>query len=213
MLYHLIKKDFLIVKKYVMLMLFVSILIPLFTLWRAPELGGEIGFILSIIFSVFMLLQYVSMKEQQYPKASALLCSTPYSRKTLVLSKYGFCIIVYLLCCIIYFIESLIFPGLAKVSSNLMSMMLLLVSIFIGIYLPIQCKLGYEKTKLVFMVIIMGSPFLLPQLTKLNGGTSLSIIQTVSPVLLSGLMVLASLFIILISTIISIRIFNNVDLI
>ena len=213
MLFHLIKKDFLIVKKYVLLMLLVSIFIPLFVLWRVPELGGETGFVLSAIFAVFMLLQYVSMKEYQYPKVSALLCSTPYPRKTLVLSKYGFCILVYIFCCIIYWIESFLFPGLGKLNINLISTMLLLVSIFIGIYLPVQFKLGYEKTKFVFVIIIMASPFLLPQLTKINGGISLSIIQSVSPMLLSSLIALISILITLVSAFISIKIFDNVDLI
>lgn len=40
MLFHLVKKDFLIVKKYVLLMLIVCILIPPFMLWRVPDLPG-----------------------------------------------------------------------------------------------------------------------------------------------------------------------------
>ena len=74
MLLHLVKKDFLIVKKYVLIMLVAAIAIPPVMLWRAPEYGGVMGFILSVIFAVFMLLQYVSLKEYQCPKASALLC-------------------------------------------------------------------------------------------------------------------------------------------
>lgn len=80
MLLHLIEKDFMIVKKYVFLMLIIVMLIPPFILWRIPELAGSISFLISAIFSVFLLLFYVSMKEQQYPKASALLCATPYPR-------------------------------------------------------------------------------------------------------------------------------------
>lgn len=40
MLIHLVKKDFLIVKKYVLIMLAVCILIPLFIAWKAPEQAG-----------------------------------------------------------------------------------------------------------------------------------------------------------------------------
>lgn len=68
MLFHLVKKDFLIVKKYVLIMLVAAIAIPPIMLWRAPEYGGVMGFILSVIFAVFMLLQYVSLKEYQCPK-------------------------------------------------------------------------------------------------------------------------------------------------
>lgn len=40
MLFHLVKKDFLIVKKYVLIMLVAAIAIPPIMLWRAPEYGG-----------------------------------------------------------------------------------------------------------------------------------------------------------------------------
>ena len=53
MLFHLIKKDFLIVKKYVLIVLVAAILIPPVMRWRTPEFAGTFGFILSVIFSVF----------------------------------------------------------------------------------------------------------------------------------------------------------------
>ena len=102
MLFSLIKKDFLIVKKYVRIMLAVIALIPPVMRWRTPEFTGVFGFILSVIFSVFMLLQYVSLKEYQFPKAATLLCATPFSRKMMVLSKYIFCMAIYAICCIVF---------------------------------------------------------------------------------------------------------------
>lgn len=97
MLFHLVKKEFLIVKKYVLIMLIAAILIPPVMRWRTPEFAGTFGFILSVIFSIFMLLQYVSLKEYQFPKAAMLLCATPFSRSIMVLSKYIFCIVNYFL--------------------------------------------------------------------------------------------------------------------
>ena len=96
MLFSLVKKDFLIVKKYVGIMLIVSFLIPPFMLWRTPEAAGAIGFILAAVFSVFMLTQYIFLKEHQYPKATTLLCATPYPRRLIVISKYCFCLIIYI---------------------------------------------------------------------------------------------------------------------
>ena len=81
MIFNLIKKDILIVKKYVLIMFAATVLIPPFMLWRAPEYTGIFGFILSTIFCVLMLLQYVSLKEYQFPKAATLLCAAPVSRK------------------------------------------------------------------------------------------------------------------------------------
>lgn len=107
MLFNLIKKDILIVKKYVLIMLVAAVLIPPFMLWRAPEYTGVLGFMLSVILCIFMLLQYVSLKEYQFPKAATLLCATPFSRNMIVLSKYIFCIANFVACCIIYAIETL----------------------------------------------------------------------------------------------------------
>ncbi|WP_277935551.1 ABC-2 transporter permease [Parablautia muri] len=46
--------------------------------------------------------------------------------------------------------------------------MFLITFVFIGVYLPVQYKLGYEKTKFVFVVVIMAFPFILPQLMKME---------------------------------------------
>ena len=102
LLFALLKKDFLIVKKYVLIMLVVIALIPPVMRWRTPEFTGAFGFILSVIFGVFMLLQYVSLKEYQFPKAAILLCATPFSRKAIVSSKYIFCMAIYAICCIVF---------------------------------------------------------------------------------------------------------------
>ena len=168
MLFHLVKKEFLIVKKYVLIMLIAAILIPPVMRWRTPEFAGTFGFILSAIFSIFMLLQYVSLKEYQFPKAATLLCATPFSRSMMVLSKYIFCIVIYVACCIIFGIETLLIPGLGTSGIELFILMFFVTSVVIGIYLPIQYKLGYEKTKFAFAVIIVASPFILPMLMRMD---------------------------------------------
>ena len=181
MLFHLIKKDVLIVKKYVLIMLAAAVLIPPFMLWRAPQYTGVLGFMLSVIFCVFMLLQYVSLKEYQFSKAATLLCATPYSRRMIVLSKYIFCMATYVVCCLIYGIETLVIPGLGSCDIKLFVLMLFITSVFIGVYLPVQYKLGYEKTKFAFVVVIMASPFILPYLMKMEN-VNLDFLSLLSPI-------------------------------
>lgn len=211
MLFHLIRKDILIVKKYVLIMVIAAIAIPPFMLWRAPEYTGILGFILSIIFSVFMLLQYVSLKEYQFPKAATLLCSTPFSRKMMVLSKYIFCITMYITCCIIFGIETLFIPGLGAFNVKLCMFMLLVVSVFIGVYLPVQYKLGYEKTKFAFVVVIMTSPFIFPQLLKMES-LNLDVFSNISPIVIYGSIVAFSLVVLTVSILLSIKIYDDEDL-
>lgn len=211
MLFHLIRKDILIVKKYVLIMVIAAIAIPPFMLWRAPEYTGILGFILSIIFSVFMLLQYVSLKEYQFPKAATLLCSTPFSRNMMVISKYIFCIAMYITCCVIFGIETLLIPGLGTFDVKLCMLMFLIVSVFIAIYLPVQYKLGYEKTKFAFAVVIMASPFIFPQLLKMEN-INLDAFSKTSPFVVYGSIVVLSLVVLTVSMLLSIKIYDDEDL-
>ena len=86
MLCYLLKKDILIIKKYVLIMLAAAVLIPPFMLWRIPEYAGILGFMLSVIFCVLILLQYISLKEYQFPKAASLLCAATFSRVIILFS-------------------------------------------------------------------------------------------------------------------------------
>lgn len=213
MLLHLVKKDFLIAKEYVLLMAVVSIVIPLFMLWRVPALyAGSMGFILSAVFAVLMLLQYVLLKEYQSPKAESLLCLTPYPRKLLVLSKYCFCLAVFAACCILFWAEALIFPNLGGFHWKMGILTFFALSIFVSIYLPIQYKLSYEKTRFIFAVFIMASPFLLPLLLKMGGGVRVEFLEEIPPLALYGGIFLAGLVFPAISARISIAIYQNADL-
>ena len=203
MLFHLIKKDFLIVKKYVLIVLVASILIPPVMRWRTPEFAGTFGFILSVIFSVFMLLQYVSLKEYQFPKATTLLCATPFSRSMMVLSKYIFCIAIYVACCIIFGIETLLIPGLGTSGIALFILMFFVTSVFIGIYLPIQYKLGY--------VIIVASPFILPMLMRMDTANLDFLASIPAYFVYSGVLV-GGFIILVLSSMLSIKIYNETDL-
>lgn len=211
MIFHLIKKDILIVKKYVLVMVAAAAAIPPFMLWRAPEYTGVLGFILAVIFSVFMLLQYVSLKEYQFPKAAALLCAAPFPRKMLVLSKYIFCVAMYITCCVIFGIETLFISGLGAFNIRLCMLMFLAVSVFIGIYLPVQYKAGYEKTKFVFVIVIMVSPVIMPQILKMEN-LNFDIFSKFPPVLIYGSIVLLGFAVLAVSACLSMKIYDEEDL-
>lgn len=212
MLIHLVKRDFLIVKKYVLLMFVVCVIIPPFMVWRVPEYAGPMSFVLSAIFAIFMLLQYVSLKEYQYPRASTMLCTTPYPRKLLVLSKYVFCLVNYAVCCVIFWIETFIFAELGGIHFEMPILMFLVLAVFLGVYLPVQYKLGYEKTKFAFVVIIMASPFVFPQLLKMEDGINLDFLNALPPALLYGGIILIGLMILIASACVSVEFYKKTDL-
>lgn len=211
-LFHLVKKDFLLVKKYVFLMLLVAVLIPPFLLCRVPAYAGPMGFVLSVIFSIFMLLQYVSLKESQYPKAATLLCSAPYSRSLLVVSKYLFCLLIYAAASGIFWLETLLLPGLGGFSLEMFLGMFLVLALFLSGYLPVQYRWGYEKTKFFFVVIIMASPFLLPQLLHFEQRFPLDFLHAAPAPLLYGGSLLLSLVLLVGSACLSVSFYQKADL-
>lgn len=212
MLFSLVKKDFLIVKKYVGIMLLASFLIPLVMLWRMPEAAGTMGFTLTVIFSIFMLTQYVSLKEYQYPKATTLLCALPYPRKMIVLSKYCFCLIIYVVCCLVFGIDTLIFPRLGTFDTRMAAILFLVITILLSIYFPALYKLGYEKTKFVFVIIIMASPILFAFLFKPENAIKFVFFDTIPAAMMITFSIAISLVIFSISAIVSIHFFENSDL-
>ena len=216
MLLSLIKKDFLIVKKYVGIMFIVSFLIPVFMLWRiqeALEAASAVGFMLAGIFSVFMLAQYVSLKEHQYKKATTLLCATPYPRSLIVISKYCFCIIIYAGCCLIFKIETFIFPQLGAFNAETAVITFLAIVMLLSVYFPVLYKFGYETARLVYIIIIMTSPVLLTYLFKTENGISFAFLNNISAagIIIPGIAAGAIVF--SISAYVSIVIFKKRDLI
>lgn len=125
--------------------------------------------------------------------------------------KIHFCMAIYAICCIVFELETLFMPGLGTSDIKLFAFMFLIVSVFIGIYLPIQYKFGYEKTKFAFGVIIMASPFILPLLMR-AGNLNLNFLSMFSPYLVYGGIVLIGFAVLAISASLSIKIYDKADL-
>ena len=118
---------------------------------------------------------------------------------------------IYVICCVVFEIETLLIPELGASDIKLFALMFFVIAVFIGIYLPIQYKLGYEKTKFAFAVIIMASPFILPLLMRM-GSLNLDFLSMLSPYLVYGGIVLFGLVILTISASLSITIYDKADL-
>ncbi len=211
MLIHLIKKDVLIAKKYAVLVMIIGIIIPLFVFWRVQRYSESLGFILAVVFSEFMFCQNLSMKENQYSNAAALLCATPYKRSEMVLSKYVLFILIFMYCTVVYVIEIYLIPQMGKLDVKYILTVFLVASFIYSIYMPIQYQMGYEKTKLFFMAIILGASFGLPVLIANKNLNVLSLLVQSSFVIVSiiwGISILAMI----VSVIVSVKIYRKKDL-
>ncbi len=213
MLLHLIKKEFVVIQKQTLWMVGLIALIPLFMLWKLPQYANYLGFVFAVIYGTFIMLSYICLAEYQCKKASAYLCTTPYPRKYLVLSKYFFCIIVYLFCALIFWLETLLLPQLGSLSLPLAGGAFLLIAVLCGIYLPICYYFGYDKTKFVYVIIVLGLSYLLPVLIGFNIEDTISrLVMAVSPDFAGAAIFITGLMIFALSALISVRIYDHKDL-
>lgn len=163
MLFNLVKKDLILAKKYLIIMFFFAIGAPIFIEIKTDFIGGGfMGFFLTALFTQYMLFNTVSIAEDK-SKGSALLCTTPYTRNTLVQAKYLFILVIFIFNCVIYTITSFLAPvNMPMLNLSTVGISLLIIVIYFGIFIPLQYQFGYEKTKYIASFLIFISPFVFP---------------------------------------------------
>ncbi|WBW95782.1 ABC-2 transporter permease [Oceanirhabdus sp. W0125-5] len=215
MLLNLVKKDFVLAKKYLLVSFIFTVGIPLFITTKINfNTGGFLEFFITVIYIEYMLFNTVSMSEDKY-KGSALLCTTPYTRNRLVKAKYLFILVIFLSIYIIYTITAILAPlSIANLSIVTVGRVLLITSIFWGILIPIQYQFGYEKTKYIGFCFIFISPFVVPYIITCLQSNNISLNLTLPfPQILQDLLpYLIALVFGYISMLISIHIYSKKNL-
>lgn len=210
----LVRKDILLAKKPILLMLILSAIIPLFVVSSVPAMGGTVAFIYTVIFTELIILQSVAAEESKHPKAAALLCAAPYSRKSFVCAKYVFFLLLFTYCYVIFSLVGMINPGVGVVSLSVVLVVFLCGVIIYGVYLPLHFKYGFEKTKFFFMVTIFvisfGTPIFAPYFA--NNNIDFSVLHSIPAAALNLIMFLASVIILCVSMTLSVKIYSKKDL-
>ncbi|MFK9095270.1 ABC-2 transporter permease [Bacillus salipaludis] len=216
MLLHLIKKDLILAKKYLLFMLIFAVVGPIFIYSRLGfDNGSFTSFLITVLFVEYIIYNMVSMQEDKY-RGSALLCTTPHTRNGVIKAKYLFIFVIFIGCFLLYNLVAAIgaSTGLTRLSINNVGIVLLIISVFFGILIPVQTKFGYEKTKYIFFIIIFLTPFILPaiiewvQSTGININYDLAISQSINAWIPFVIAVLIGV----ISMMISIQIFSKKNL-
>lgn len=158
MMIHLIKKDFLLTKKYLILTMFFGFIIPILYSLIAPILLGFPTLVMSVLLVGVLLVGNAFIEEEKYPKAEMLLCSTPYTKRALIIEKYIFTFLVFIYCCITYKCVSLILPSIFFPDFKTVLEALLIYAIFWGFSLPLQYKFGIQSTKIILSLGICVFP-------------------------------------------------------
>lgn len=213
-MFSLIKKDFLIVKRYLPLTAISAFAIPLFIWWKAPMITGFTSFMITVIFTIYVPLQSVSLAEERYARTIALLCTAPYPRSDIIRSRYVFLLILFVYCWFAYTLLTLFMPGIEVVGTINLLLSLLIFSVLFGVYLPFQYKLGFEKTKYALMIVLFASSFCLPSLVKVmaRSGTDLDVFMNLPLPMTCAVLIAVIIIVAAVSLTASIRIFQTKDL-
>ena len=204
----LIKKDFMLLKKYVLFIIIIMFALPVALAEKSGEVNlvrSALAFAFEVIYSEFLICRYLAMKEYQYPKAAGFLCTLPCTRNMQVASKYLIYLIVFVFCCGAYWIDTLFVPDLVRLHSELIIPVLFAASVLYSIYMPVQYQFGYDKSKLIFMFLLIAFPLLTARAdTAMIMEVLLNI--TVPVMLISAIAALA------LSVMVSVKIFNGKEL-
>lgn len=167
MLFSLVKKDLLLVKKYLLFMVVFSIIAPMFiTVKISFPGGGLLGFFITVLFTEYILLNTLSSLEDKY-KGAVLLSATPYTRKTLIQARYLFSLIIFVGVYVIYTVTSFVSPvPLGQLNLFTAGLSFLFITAYCGVLLPVQYKYGYEKTKFISSLFVILTPFVGPFVIK-----------------------------------------------
>lgn len=165
MIFHLIKKDLLLIRHHIVFLLLVTIGIPLFFVSRGDSRINSFIFLLMIIFVELSIYQDVSIEEEKYPNATMLLCSLPISRKQLVLARYLLSFFIFLICTILCMLTCWLSGMEMLVTISSVSDAWLSVLTILGICIPLQYWYGYGVSKYVFSILCVSSPFAISALS------------------------------------------------
>ena len=217
MVANLVRKDFLLVKKMAAAFLAVSILVPIILMVNAAQMAGIeiISCLYMVILTEILFMQSVATEEEKSPKAVALLCAAPYSRKSYIIARYLCYLILYGACLAIYSMIAVIYPRFDYLNITEALTVFLISTVLYGIYTPIVIRYGATKGQLVLsaaiLLISMGPAFLvrlfhpdLHHVIELLEGSSIFMIAII--VGISGVVIFT------LSMILSIRIFSRKEL-
>ncbi|WP_461207635.1 ABC-2 transporter permease [Clostridium sp. DL1XJH146] len=215
MLFNLVKKDFILVKKYLLFLFIFAVVAPIFITTNINSSGGGfISFFITVLFLEYVIFNTVLRLEDKY-KGSSLLCTTPYTRDTLVKAKYLVVLVVFICTYIIYTITTFFTPiGMENIDTYTFGISLLIITICFGIWIPLQYKFGFEKTKYILAAIIFISPFLIPNIVSWLQSTniSVSIISLFSETIQISLIYMLTFLMGFSSIILSVHIYSKKDL-
>ena len=164
MLMQLIRKDLLLAKKYLIVMIaFIVAAQFLPMIFAGESVSQNASFLIGLVLGQLIFFTTLSQLDGRYTKATALLCSAPYTRDTFVKARYVLLLFLFVFSLIVNIIVTLVLGSIPHISPSFLLLTLLVDVIIFGIYIPLEIRYGYTKVRFIYMAIILVIAFL-PQL-------------------------------------------------
>lgn len=163
-IYNLFKKDFLLIRKYLPIILVVIMIFPIFISYRTPlfQRSGNILYDALVLMITFMVYHSVSMEEMKQ-KGEIYLRITPMQSNKIAIAKYIVVTFSFIITTVLFLILSNIpITNVGKIDIKNIFLVFVLIEIFFSIYIPMTFKFGYVKLQLISTSIIFVSPFIIP---------------------------------------------------
>lgn len=211
-IYNLFKKDFLLMKKYLLFMFVFIVVAPVFISYRTPlfQHNGNILYSMLALMITFVVYHTISMEEMKQ-KGEVYLRITPMPTKNIIIAKYLVVTFTFIVTTALFLTVSYIpVSPVGKVAMKNILLIFGLIEIFFGIYIPMTFKFGYVKLQIISIGIVFVFPFVIPFIINYLGDIPLvTSIQNSSIWMLAILSLLITFASIILGTITSNKIINN----
>ena len=204
----LILKDFISLKSYSKTL---AIIILFFTIITFTN--DEPSFLSGMIILIMSMLPITSFSYDQHAKWDLFSQTLPVSRKQLVMSKYvlgiisivGGVILAILLNVAVLLVKSLVVDIWYLILAN--SLIALVALLYLSILIPLVYKFGVEKSRLLTIVVLAIPSVLAIVLSK--AGVSIPVLDEITPAIVVAIGLVFVVCVMLISYVISVRIYMN----
>jgi hypothetical protein len=162
-IYNLIKKDFILIRNNILIMLLV---LGFASIPVAKNTPGSLLYGVIIFMLTFMIYHMISMEEMKQ-KGHIYLATTPLSNKNIGIAKSFIITISFIIITISYIVLSAInFTKLGRIGIEDVVLAFFTIEIFFAIYIPLTFKLGYIRLQMLSTVTIFLTPIIISFILK-----------------------------------------------
>ncbi|MBU5438391.1 ABC-2 transporter permease [Tissierella sp. MSJ-40] len=157
-IYNLIKKDFILIRNNILIMLLV---LGFASIPVAKNTPGSLLYGVIIFMLTFMIYHMISMEEMKQ-KGHIYLATTPLSNKNIGIAKSFIITISFIIITIGYIgLSAINFTKLGRIGIEDVVLAFFTIEIFFAIYIPLTFKLGYIRLQMISTVTIFLTPIII----------------------------------------------------